>query len=224
MKDEERTVRAAAIWRTLRDLRIGDDFVGRLVKTNGWTRERAMAADREYRRFLLIASLAPNAVPSRDVDQVWHEHILHTRSYQDMCSAIGVALHHDPSAGGDADEERLARGYRETLDLYERIFAGPPPEEFWPDGRRRRMGPLGRLISRLAGRTEKTGQDVADSTTWPGADVAAATGVQGHHANGGAPDHAPDGHGQHAATGHGDAGHADAGHAPCGHSSCGGGD
>lgn len=38
------------------------------------------------------------AMPSRAVDVLWHEFILHTRAYQDWCqSALGFFLHHTPA-------------------------------------------------------------------------------------------------------------------------------
>lgn len=38
------------------------------------------------------------AMPSRAVDVLWHEFILHTRAYQGWCqSALGVFLHHTPA-------------------------------------------------------------------------------------------------------------------------------
>jgi hypothetical protein len=64
--------------------------------------------ERGLRQFFL-ACLRSNgefvAMPSRAVDAMWHEFILHTRAYRDWCElALGRFLHHTPAEalGGDA--------------------------------------------------------------------------------------------------------------------------
>jgi hypothetical protein len=57
--------------------------------------------ERGLRQFFL-ASLRSNgrfvAMPSRAVDAMWHEFILHTRGYRDWCDlALGRFLHHTPA-------------------------------------------------------------------------------------------------------------------------------
>jgi hypothetical protein len=86
----------------------------------------------EYLRFAYLAWTDPaGATPSKTVDEVWHTHILFTRSYGRFCAATrGETLHHDPG-GGDADEARFQEAYRRTLERYEAEF-GPPPTRFWP--------------------------------------------------------------------------------------------
>jgi hypothetical protein len=63
--------------------------------------------ERGLRQFFL-ACLRSNgrfvAMPSRAVDAMWHEFILHTRAYRDWCElALGRFLHHTPAEalGGD---------------------------------------------------------------------------------------------------------------------------
>ena len=110
-------------------------FVTRLAEENGWTIERAEAADREYRRFLLLAwTTTAMVVPSKDVDAAWHEHLLHTRHYWDTTcrDILGKTFHHDPGDGSEADASIHAEGYARTLALYEEMFGGPAPQDVWP--------------------------------------------------------------------------------------------
>lgn len=53
-------------------------------------RQFFLACQRSNRRFV--------AMPSRAVDAMWHEFILHTRAYQDWCDlTLGRFLHHTPA-------------------------------------------------------------------------------------------------------------------------------
>lgn len=71
------------------------------VSGPGWTGERAANVEREYRDYLSALARERNAMgdiaPSRDVDEFWHAHILHTRKYAEDCGRVfGTYLHHDP--------------------------------------------------------------------------------------------------------------------------------
>jgi len=112
-------------------------FVTRLAEENGWTIERAEAADREYRRFLMLAwSTDEMVVPSKDVDAAWHEHLLHTRHYWDATcrDILGKRFHHDPGDGSPVDAETHAAGYARTLGIYEQVFGEAAPIDVWPRG------------------------------------------------------------------------------------------
>ena len=70
--------------------------------------ERAEAG---YRQFLKLAAKHPDApiVPSEEVDEFWHMHILDTQRYSADCERIfGYMIHHDPYSGldGALDEAR----------------------------------------------------------------------------------------------------------------------
>jgi putative hemolysin len=93
----------------------------------GWTRHRAEAVEREYRRFLYLAKTYPDAplAPIVDVDEFWHYHILDTKKYMADCQTIfGYFLHHFPYAGmrGKEDEQALQRVGNHTRDMYEQTF------------------------------------------------------------------------------------------------------
>lgn len=56
-------------------------------------------AVREYRRFMILVAHGYNnmAMCSPDVDQVWHTHILFTKSYATFCQEVfGRFVHHQP--------------------------------------------------------------------------------------------------------------------------------
>ncbi len=79
-------------------------FIARVEREElGWTQERLDAAEAGYRLFWLEAKSTPNHRPSRDVDKIWHAHILHTREYMQDCQEyFGHYFHHTPDNGGKA--------------------------------------------------------------------------------------------------------------------------
>ena len=85
----------------------------------GWTRERAENAERAYRIYLTMLVRHPEAmesiVVSKDVDEFWHTHILHTMKYTADCHRMfGTYLHHNPQ-----DEARSGADIERTRQLYE---------------------------------------------------------------------------------------------------------
>lgn len=110
-------------------------FVDRLAKENHWSLERATRAIDEYRRFLYLAASAGHPVsPPDEVDQVWHLHLMYTRSYwEHLCDqTLGMALHHEPTRGGSDETAKFADWYARTLDSYAAAFGHAPPPDVWP--------------------------------------------------------------------------------------------
>ncbi len=121
-------------------------FTRRLARDHGWTEAFARTAIGEYGRFCFLAVASPGpATPSEEVDEVWHLHLTYTRDYWDRwCGEVlRTPLHHDPTAGGPAEQRRFQLQYARTLAGYEAFF-GPPPAAFWP-GTLRRFGPRPRF-------------------------------------------------------------------------------
>jgi hypothetical protein len=92
-----------------------------------WTPETVARAAAGYRQFLKLAAQYPDTpiVPSEEVDQFWHAHILDTRRYADDCERIfGFVLHHNPYVGIDGadDEARLFELASATGALMERML------------------------------------------------------------------------------------------------------
>ena len=109
-------------------------FSARLARDNGWPQAFAARAIEEYRKFCFLAVHAGHPVtPSDEVDQVWHLHLLYSRHYWDeLCrDALGMPLHHGPTAGGAAEGRKYRSWYESTLASYRRFF-GEPPKDLWP--------------------------------------------------------------------------------------------
>mgnify|MGYP007012666399 CR=1 FL=1 len=90
-------------------------------------------SEREYRRFLALKVIHPDTalVPSKQVDAIWHAHILDTRAYREDCQAMfGRFMDHYPYFGinGEEDYKMLQEAFAETIDLYEAQF-GPYPNK-----------------------------------------------------------------------------------------------
>ncbi len=97
----------------------------------GWTREEAEVVDIWYRRFLIILVKYPDRalVPSRRVDEMWHQHILDTKKYARDCRAMcGRFIHHYPYFGMRSEEEAAERvqALAETERLYLEEFGESP--------------------------------------------------------------------------------------------------
>ncbi len=115
------------------------DFLAKLARQQGWSREVARAAIEEYRKFCFLAARAGHAVtPSEEVDQVWHLHLTCTRDYWEVfCPRVlGFALHHEGSDGRADTRQRHRQDYAHTLASYQRWF-GVAPEALWPTSVRR---------------------------------------------------------------------------------------
>jgi hypothetical protein len=85
---------------------------------------------REYRRYLCLHMMFPNASlsPTRAMDEIWHRHILDTRTYAVDCDRLfGGYFHHDPYFGLRSEQERepLRLAHDELATLYERVYGDP---------------------------------------------------------------------------------------------------
>lgn len=97
-----------------------------------WTREAAERVDRLYRRFLFLIAKYPDQaiVPTKEIDEFWHAHILDTMKYErDTKTVFGKFLHHFPYFGvrSDADRARMDASFAATLDLYSAEFGQGEP-------------------------------------------------------------------------------------------------
>lgn len=92
-----------------------------------WTREDALTCCKLYKEFLILQKkhLPEQLVPTRQVDEFWHNHILHTQRYTRDCSAIfGHYLHHQPAEPGD-NPDNLIDAYLKTKQYYQEEFNKP---------------------------------------------------------------------------------------------------
>ena len=115
-------------------------FPARLARENGWTQEFAERVVGEYKRFLYLAATSGRSVtPSDEVDQAWHLHLSYTRHYWGVLCAeiLQKPLHHGPTEGGTAEDERYRAQYEETLASYSAAFGSAPPADIWPPSDKR---------------------------------------------------------------------------------------
>jgi hypothetical protein len=92
-----------------------------------WPDELIEFCLQEYRRFLCLHLLFPDAPlsPTRAIDEVWHRHILDTRTYAADCERLfGGYFHHDPYFGlrSAAEQVALDDAHDELADLYSLVF------------------------------------------------------------------------------------------------------
>ena len=92
-----------------------------------WTRQDANRCCLLYKNFLYLIKKHSdeNLVPTREIDEFWHNHILYTRNYVNDCLNIfGHYLHHEPAMPEDNPEE-LIRNYQKTKQYYLEEFNEP---------------------------------------------------------------------------------------------------
>jgi len=92
----------------------------------GWTREYADSIEAAYKNYLTMLAKYPDDIEdiliSKDVDELWHAHILHTKKYADDCQKIfGNFLHHDPQPRerSSADIQKRSALVEKTRRLYQ---------------------------------------------------------------------------------------------------------
>jgi hypothetical protein len=110
-------------------------FSDRLARENGWPLEYALRCIQEYKKFMFLICIAPHPLtPSDEVDQVWHLHLLYTQSYwKEFCGTVlGQEIHHGPTKGGSAEQDKFTDWYAKTKELYTATFGEAPPMDIWP--------------------------------------------------------------------------------------------
>jgi hypothetical protein len=109
-------------------------FASKLSRKLGWTPVFAFRAIAEYRKFLYLGVVSEVPVtPSKVIDQVWHEHLLFTRGYEQFCQEVlGRPFDHHPELMSTEDQTEVFQSqYEATLDLYEAEFNCEPPPDIW---------------------------------------------------------------------------------------------
>lgn len=105
-----------------------NNVIKRLTKKDAWKSKRAQAAVIQYRNYLWLLKKYGSdhhLPPSKDIDEVWHSHILHTRQYQQDCHTIfGSYLHHEPEyfQTNTIDAKQHAERFAKTQELYKQEF------------------------------------------------------------------------------------------------------
>lgn len=128
----------SSLYRRLQDFELDDPshefgFTRHLMKNHGWTLTYAQRAIAEYKKFVFLTVVVNDqVVPSDQVDQVWHAHLLLTQSYwENFCpKVLGKKLHHHPARGGRMERAEFHRLYAQTIASYRHYF-GSPPTDIW---------------------------------------------------------------------------------------------
>jgi hypothetical protein len=107
-------------------------FSDRLAQENMWTKEYSKRVVEEYQKFMYLARTQGNVTPSIQVDEAWHLHMIYTRDYMEFCELLGGFIHHGPTRGSKAEDDRYWDQYIRTLILYYHTFGTHPPEDIWP--------------------------------------------------------------------------------------------
>lgn len=106
-------------------------FSVRLAAENGWTKHINETAILEYKKFMYLAAISEEMVsPSEIVDIVWHQHLIFTLSYEELCKIIGRKIEHIPSTHDSSKERIFKQAVKHTQQLYRENF-GNAPEEIW---------------------------------------------------------------------------------------------
>jgi len=100
-----------------------------------WSLDKAKNIEKWYRRFLFLTCKHPTLtiVPTKEIDEFWHHHILDTRNYVSDCELIyGEYIHHFPYLGsrGKDDEIKLEASFLDTLALFEKYFNCMPLDAY----------------------------------------------------------------------------------------------
>ena len=109
------------------DLSMIADAMARRLK---WLPSEVNEACQYYKNFLFLNYKYPKEiiVPSTDIDEVWHNHILDTKKYRFDCKTIfGKYLDHYPYFGMDAHSTRedLSNAFKRTQALHVQEFNYP---------------------------------------------------------------------------------------------------
>lgn len=85
-------------------------------ETREWVAEKLDASIERYRRFFALARSGERVAPTRDIDMVWHLHMLSPVAYHHDCMAyLGRILDHDGGFGHLARRHGRRRDVRRSV-------------------------------------------------------------------------------------------------------------
>ena len=108
-----------------------EGFVGKASTEFSWSHKQTEEAIAEYKRFVYLNQIADHPLsPPREVDLIWHMHLLYTRHYWGpWTELLETPLHHEPApTSGKVDLET----YGATRALYTQEFDDFVAEKIWP--------------------------------------------------------------------------------------------
>lgn len=104
----------------------------------GWENKKALDAIKHYKCFIFLCVKYQNfrLVPTKEIDEVWHLHILETRNYMSFCNKFfGEYIHHDTSLGvSQKSKKKLKSRFEKTKELWKLEFSSSVSgESSWCD-------------------------------------------------------------------------------------------
>lgn len=104
--------------------------IDKMHRSLGWNLADLKKIEALYKNFLILNLKYPNEriIPSEEVDEMWHNHILDTIKYQEDCAQVfGFYLHHYPYLGmrGKEDYKNLLLFFEKTQLLHTKEFGYP---------------------------------------------------------------------------------------------------
>ncbi|MCX6182439.1 MAG: hypothetical protein NT150_10965 [Bacteroidetes bacterium] len=113
-------------------------FADKLCNKLNWSRDFAMKAIWEYKKFVFLGVTSDFGVtPSKIIDKVWHEHLLFTVGYRKFCEeVIHYEFNHHPELVPIERQNILfQKQYFRTLELYAKEFGNVAPDDIWGDAK-----------------------------------------------------------------------------------------
>jgi hypothetical protein len=103
-------------------------LIKKFCQEHGIPKSEAEQCFEETKKFLTLCATNQgiNYSPSKVVDEMWHQFILHTRDYFEFCNHLGGFIHHQPAA------KRQPRSYEKTRRDLRKLFGGLN-EKYWGD-------------------------------------------------------------------------------------------
>ena len=136
--DSEKAVANDNKMRRVDELDLGP-IAFKLQLEHGWSTEHVNHALAQYRLWLktVACHFGASIIPNKEVDTVWHTHILDTRKYAEDCDTVfGEFLHHFPYFGmrGTEDKVALHTAFADSQEMIRKIFGEElRPYEFRDD-------------------------------------------------------------------------------------------
>ncbi|CAN0620189.1 conserved protein of unknown function [Burkholderia multivorans] len=98
-------------------------------KIEDWTQDKARQALLRYQRFLMLVAANPGIphAPTRDIDEMWHLHMLAPKAYHEDCMRLfGEVLDHDGGFGKEENEKAELRvAFERTAQLWLEMYGEP---------------------------------------------------------------------------------------------------
>jgi hypothetical protein len=99
------------------------------TKPEGWTHADAVRALHRYEHFLRLAAAHPGMpqAPTKDIDEMWHLHMLSPKAYHRDCMRLfGDILDHDGGFGkGKGEDAQLQATFEQTSRLWQEMYGEP---------------------------------------------------------------------------------------------------